>query len=131
MFCSVNSLLEQRFSRNRWNSVLTKAKWNIVLTDTCSNYSVDCPVGQSSPSFQSWRLSHLFTTMNTNFPQLKHCFLWNSLWTGCAARYFCFILIHIVVFTEQHTVYNPSTCLVILYYKQIFILPSGLSVDIG
>ena len=39
MFCLVNSLLEQHSSRNRWNS---------LLTDTCSNYSLDCPVGQPS-----------------------------------------------------------------------------------
>jgi hypothetical protein len=43
MFCSVNSLLEQHSSRNSWNSVLTKAKWNIVLTETCSDYNLSCP----------------------------------------------------------------------------------------
>ena len=66
--------------------------------------------------------------MNRNCPPPKDCLLWinlNSLWTDCATRYFCFILIHFVVFTEQHTIYNPATCLVILHYKQIFILPSG------
>ena len=34
MFCSVNSLIEQRSSRNRCNSVLAKAQWNSVPTDT-------------------------------------------------------------------------------------------------
>ena len=55
-----NSLLEQRSSRNRWNSVLTKAKWNSVLTDTCSNYSLDCPVGPTPPSFQTSELIWVF-----------------------------------------------------------------------
>ena len=55
MFCSVSSLIEQRSSRNRWNSVLAKSQWNSVLTDTCSNYSLGCPVGPTSPSFQSQR----------------------------------------------------------------------------
>jgi hypothetical protein len=106
MFCSVNSLLEPRSSRNRWNSVLTKAEWNRGLTDTCVNNRLDCSAGQSSPSFQH---SHLFTMINTNLPQLKHCLLWinlNSLWTDCATRYFCFLLIHFVVFEEQSSLYN-------------------------
>jgi hypothetical protein len=96
MFCSVNSLIDQRYSRNRWNSILVKAQWNSVLTDTCSNCSLDCPVGQI---FRVRTLSHLSTMMNTNFPRLKHCWLWinlNFFWTDCANRYFCFILIHFV-----------------------------------
>ena len=89
---------------------------------------LDCPVGQSTPSFLSQRLSHLFTMMNTSFPQLKHCLPWinlNSSWTDYGTRYLCFISIYFVVFRERHTIFNPATCLVNLHYKQIFISPSG------
>jgi hypothetical protein len=54
--------------------------------------------------------------MITNVPKLKHCLLWFNLiflLTDCATRYFCFILIHFVVFTEQHTKKTKNSSIVV------------------
>ena len=67
-------------------------------------------------------LSHLFTTMNTNFPQIKHYLLWNIMDRLC----YQILLLHFnTLFSLYRTAYNSAACLVILHFKQIFILPSG------
>jgi hypothetical protein len=116
MFCSVISLLEQRSSRYRWNSVLTKAKWN----------SVNRHLFKLQPGLPCWPILTFFSKLET-FPCVhndEHKFLpANTLFALDQSEFLmdrlCYqiLLLHFITFFSIYrTIYNPARCLVILHY---------------